>query len=155
MRGDRQQDLFDAVIFFALVFSTCRVTAIPMKQILFLLACMTALLSAAEPQLHDVAATKQLLTQEPKSLVLDVRTAEEFAEGHLPHAVLVTISEKDFIERVKKIATPDQPVLVYCAAGGRSARAIKALRDAKLTQLHELKGGMTAWTEEKQSVVKP
>ena len=88
-------------------------------------------------------------------LVLDVRTAEEFAEGHLPNAVLVTISEKDFVERVKKIAALDQPVLVYCGVGGRSARAIKALQEAKFTQLHELKGGMTAWNEQKQPVVRP
>lgn len=126
-----------------------------MKRFLFLAVLLMPLLPAAEPQLHDVGATKELLAKEAKMLVLDVRTAEEFAEGRLPNAVLVTISDKDFVERVKKIAASDQPVLVYCAAGGRSARAIKALSDAKFTQLHELKGGMNAWNEQKQPVVRP
>lgn len=126
-----------------------------MKKFLFLATLMMPLLFAADPQLHDVGATKELLAKQPKMLVLDVRTAEEFAGGHLANAMLVTISEKDFVERVKKLAAPDQPVLVYCAAGGRSAKAVKALREANFTQLHELKGGMTAWNQEKQPVVKP
>jgi phage shock protein E len=155
MRGDRQQDLSHAVIFFSLEFHERCVTCSLMKHFLFLAVLLMPLLPAAEPQLHDVAATKELLAKEAKMLVLDVRTAEEFAEGHLPNAVLVTIGEKDFVERVKKIAASDQPVLVYCAAGGRSARAIKALQEAKFTQLHELKGGMTAWSEQKQPVVRP
>jgi rhodanese-related sulfurtransferase len=125
-----------------------------MKQILFFAFLLVSVLAADEPQLHDVASTKQLLAKDAKMLVLDVRTPEEFAAGHLPEAVLVTISEKDFVGRVKKIAASDQPILVYCAVGGRSAKAIKALRDAKFTQLHELKGGITAWVKENEPVVK-
>lgn len=125
-----------------------------MKQILFSTVLLVSVLAADEPQRHDVASTKQLLAKDAKMLVLDVRTPEEFAAGHLPQAVLVTISDDDFVGRVKKIAASDQPILVYCAAGGRSAKAIKALRDANYTQLHELKGGMTEWIKENEPVVK-
>jgi len=126
-----------------------------MKPFFAIVLLLMPLTQAAEPQLHDVKATKQLLAKEQKVLVLDVRSEEEFAEGHLPQAVRIGISEKDFVERVKKVAALDQPVLVYCGVGGRSAKAIKALREAKFTQLHELKGGITAWQEEKQPLTNP
>jgi rhodanese-related sulfurtransferase len=126
-----------------------------MKPFFAIALLLMPLAQAAEPKLHDVTATKQLLAEEKKVLVLDVRSEEEFTEGHLPQAVRIGISEKDFVERVKKVASLDQPVLVYCGVGGRSAKAIKTLREAKFSQLHEIKGGITAWQEEKQPVVKP
>jgi rhodanese-related sulfurtransferase len=110
---------------------------------------------AAEPLQHEVAAAKEFLAKAPKPVVLDVRTAEEFSEGHLPGAVLVTIGGNDFVERVKKVVPMDKPVLVYCHSGGRSAKAIAALKAAGFSQLHELTGGVTSWAEEKQELIKP
>ena len=125
-------------------------------KILFCLTLISfSLLSAAEPVQHNVAATKQFLAQQAKTLVLDVRTDEEFAEGHLAGAVLVSIGEKDFIDRVKKLSPVDQPVLVYCHSGGRSAKAVALLKAAGFTQIHELQGGISAWREQKQPVSKP
>lgn len=126
-----------------------------MKILFCLVLISLSQLRAAEPVQHDVTATKQFLAQQAKTLVLDVRTDEEFAEGHLAGAVLVSIAEKDFIERVKKLAPVDQPVLVYCHSGGRSAKAVALLKAAGFTQLHELQGGITAWREQKQPVIKP
>lgn len=126
-----------------------------MKQILCVALLGLSTLYSAEPVPHDVVATKEFLSQQPKALVLDVRTTEEFAEGHLDKAALVSIADKDFVESVKKLAPLDQPILVYCRSGSRSAKAIAALKAAGFTQLHELKGGITAWTEQKQAVIKP
>lgn len=125
-----------------------------MKHIILIALSTLSFLHAAEPQLHDVAATKEFLAQQPKALVLDVRTEEEFAQGHLAHAVRIAVSDVDFIERVKKVATPDQPILVYCRSGGRSAKAVATLKAAGFTQLHELDGGITAWLEKKETVSK-
>lgn len=126
-----------------------------MKYLLVSSALLFSLLYAAEPVQHDVATTKEFLVKQPKAVVLDVRTPEEFAEGHLPGAVLVTLGEKDFVERVKKVSPADQPVLVYCRSGGRSAKAVAELKAAGFSQIHELKGGITAWVDQKQSVTKP
>jgi rhodanese-related sulfurtransferase len=125
-------------------------------KIIFILGVFAfSTLYAAEPIQQDVTAAKEFLAKEPKAIVLDVRTAEEFSQGHLPGAVLVTIGGDDFVDRVKKVASPDKPVLVYCLSGGRSAKAIATLKAAGFSQLHELKGGVTSWAAEKQELIKP
>jgi rhodanese-related sulfurtransferase len=104
--------------------------------------------------LIDVPAASQLIAKNQALRILDVRTAEEYKEGHLEGAVLVPVQEKAFVEEVKKSIKPDEPVLVYCRSGGRSAKAVAMLREAGYTKLQELKGGMIAWEEAKQPTKK-
>ena len=68
-----------------------------------------------------------------KALVLDVRTAEEFAAGHLAGAHLVPVQElSSRIAEVKQMLEDDlsRPVVVYCRSGGRATRAARLLHDA-------------------------
>jgi len=107
-----------------------------------------------EPITIDVAATEQWLEEHPKAVVLDVRTKEEYDQGCLKGAKLIPITDKDFLEKVKKEIKPDQPLLVYCHSGGRSARAVKALQDAGYVNMKELGGGVTAWRKAEKPLVK-
>jgi rhodanese-related sulfurtransferase len=104
--------------------------------------------------LIDVPAASQLIAKNQALRILDVRTAEEYKEGHLEGAVLVPVQEKAFVEEVRKSIKPDEPVLVYCRSGGRSAKAVAMLREAGYTKLQELKGGKIAWKEAKQPTKK-
>ncbi|PAW60370.1 MAG: hypothetical protein B9S37_09600 [Verrucomicrobiia bacterium Tous-C3TDCM] len=104
--------------------------------------------------LIEVPAASQLIAKNQSLRILDVRTAEEYKEGHLDGAVLVPLQAKAFVEDVKKSIKLDEPVLVYCRSGGRSARAIAILREAGYTKLQELKGGMIAWEKAKQPTKK-
>jgi rhodanese-related sulfurtransferase len=104
--------------------------------------------------LIEVPAASQLIAKNQSLRILDVRTAEEYKEGHLEGAVLVPVQEKAFVEEVKKSIKPDEPVLVYCRSGGRSAKAVAMLREAGYTKLQELKGGITAWEAAKQPTKK-
>ncbi|HMP76296.1 MAG TPA: rhodanese-like domain-containing protein [Kiritimatiellia bacterium] len=65
--------------------------------------------------------------------VIDVRTASEFAAGHLPDAINVPLGELS--ERIASVA-PDktQPLLLHCASGARSAAAAKILKDLGYTR---------------------
>ncbi|MCC6750715.1 MAG: rhodanese-like domain-containing protein [Deltaproteobacteria bacterium] len=74
--------------------------------------------------------------------LLDVRSREEFAGGHLPGAVNIPVQE--LASRVKEVGAAHQPVVVYCAAGMRSARAAGILRGAGFTAVHDL-GAMSRW----------
>lgn len=107
-----------------------------------------------EPVTLDVAATEKWLAEHPKAVVLDVRTKEEHAEGALKGAVLIPVTDEDFLERVKKAIQPEQEVLVYCRSGGRSARAVKVLQEAGYVNLKELGGGVTAWQKADKPLVK-
>lgn len=89
-----------------------------------------------------------------KVQLLDVRTEEEWNEGHLKGAVRADVTEKDFETAVKKVTDPTKPVLVYCRSGGRSARAAKQLEKLGYKVVYDLKGGITAWKKAKKEVVK-
>lgn len=77
--------------------------------------------------------------------VLDVRTPEEFAEGHLDGAVLVDFSAPTFADEVAEL-DPSQPYLVYCRSGNRSGQAVAAMQSAGFGQLWDMAGGVTAWS---------
>lgn len=76
--------------------------------------------------------------------LLDVRTKEEWNEGHLKGATLVTVTEQGFLDKAKAALDPKKPVVVYCRSGKRSAMAASQLRTAGYT-VYDLDGGITAW----------
>lgn len=77
--------------------------------------------------------------------LLDVRTKEEWDEGHLKGAKLVTVTEEGFLEKAKAVLDPKKPVVVYCRSGKRSAMAVEQLRAAGFI-VNDMEGGITAWT---------
>jgi metal-sulfur cluster biosynthetic enzyme/rhodanese-related sulfurtransferase len=85
-----------------------------------------------------------LYEQTPGLLVLDVRTPAEFASGHIPNARLIPVDELE--DRLGELPSADTPILVHCAAGGRSTAACELLGRRGFTRLHNLVGGMHAWT---------
>lgn len=84
--------------------------------------------------------------KEPTSQIVDVRTPEEFAEGHIAKAVNMNVNDTDF---ESKIATLDKekPVMVYCRSGGRSAKAAGILKEKGFKHVYDLDGGMIGWNE--------
>lgn len=75
------------------------------------------------------------------ALLLDVRTREEFAEGHLKGAVNIPVQE--LAARANTLPPPDRRVVVYCRSGGRSASAARHLRSLGYRVLDL--GPMSAW----------
>jgi len=90
----------------------------------------------ATPIAKDPAAAKQLIAS--GALVLDVRTPEEYAGGHVTSAQNMPIdSFGDRLPQIAQLVGEDKakPIVVYCAAGRRAARAKKALEDAGYTNV--------------------
>ena len=75
-------------------------------------------------------------------LLLDVRTQEEYDEGHIAEAVLIPHNE--LADRLSEIEGYDK-VLVYCASGNRSVTASQILINAGYKEVYNLKGGFSAW----------
>lgn len=84
------------------------------------------------------------IKQSQSGLVLDVRTPEEFAKGHLETAKNIDWKNSSFIAKVEQI-DKSKPVFVYCLSGIRSAAAAKKMREIGFTQVYELDGGMVKW----------
>lgn len=88
-----------------------------------------------------------------KTLVLDVRSAEEFAGGHMLNAKNIPLPE--LAERVKEIEkSKQQVVIVVCASGVRSASAAALLQKQGFTQAFSLEGGNDAWKAQGMPIVK-
>ena len=93
----------------------------------------------------DVTAFAELMA-EPNVTVLDVRTAAEYAEGHLEGAVLIDQGKDDFMEKALSALSKEKTVAVYCRSGRRSANAAGRLA-AEGYRCVNLKGGIIAWKE--------
>jgi rhodanese-related sulfurtransferase len=129
-----------------------------MKTLLIACAMFVAslgLASAAESATVTPEAAAEWLATTPAVQVLDVRTKEEFATGHLARAALIPWTDKDFKSRAAKELDPGKPVLVYCRSGRRSAEASAALAALGFTELRNLKGGILAWQKAGKPITKP
>ena len=78
--------------------------------------------------------------------VVDVRTPEEYAEGHLRDASNCDWKSEDFLQQMERTYPKETPIAVYCRSGKRSADASKALSKAGYKVCNML-GGYLAWTE--------
>jgi phage shock protein E len=100
----------------------------------------------------DAAA---LIDSAPAGLVvLDVRTPDEFAAGHLAGAVNLDYYASDFPD---SLAALDRlaPYVIYCRTGRRSAEVREMMREMGFLGVTEIDGGITAWVEESLPVVAP
>lgn len=86
------------------------------------------------------------------AIVLDVRTPEEFAEGHLANAVNIPF-EQVTEEFAKRVITKDAPVVLYCRSGRRSSIATEALVAAGYTQIYN-GGGYSTLVEAQKTTAK-
>ncbi|MEO6022608.1 MAG: rhodanese-like domain-containing protein [Burkholderiales bacterium] len=112
-----------------------------------LIAALTLLASsfAFAQAITEIDVTKAATQiQDAKIKVLDVREPSEFAAGHIKDAMLIPLGQVE--KRVAELeGFKDQPMIVVCGSGGRSATAVKTLSKYGFTQLQNLKGGMGAW----------
>ena len=92
----------------------------------------------------DPARTAELVKGDDPPALIDVRERDEWEEGHLPGAVWVPRGNLE--SRIEQaVPDKDSPVIVYCAAGSRSAFAAKTLDELGYTNVSSLAGGFTEW----------
>jgi rhodanese-related sulfurtransferase len=77
-------------------------------------------------------------------VLIDVRTPDEFATGHIHNAVNIPL---DSIETRLTEIPRTEPVVIYCHSGNRSGKASQILANAGYTQIYDL-GGINAWTDQ-------
>jgi rhodanese-related sulfurtransferase len=90
----------------------------------------------------SVNEAKQLI-DENKVVVIDVRTQEEFQEGHIPNAKLLPLQE---IEQRLEELDKDGTYLIVCRSGNRSAEASEILTNNGFANIYNMTGGMGSWT---------
>lgn len=107
--------------------------------------------ACVQSQTVDVATFEKGLHNK-KAQFLDVRSAEEFANGHIKGAMLAPIQDGEEFKRRISALNKEHPLYVYCLSGGRSKRAAYILREQGFKEVNELEGGISAWRAEGKAV---
>lgn len=71
------------------------------------------------------------------AIIIDVRTPEEFAAGHLDGALLIDIKDASFDLKIAAL-DPNADYIVYCRSGNRSAQAVTRMREAGIVNITDL-----------------
>ena len=126
-----------------------------MKKLVFLLLAVMLLTACGQDKENDQGAVyvnitaeeaKRIMDIEEGYIILDVRTQEEYDEGHIPGAIV--ISHEEIAEKAEEVLTDkDQLILVYCRSGRRSKIAAEALVELGYTNIKEF-GGIIDWPYE-------
>jgi len=109
---------------------------------LFLGACQTGPAQVSEVKLSARQFAEKMKTVSGSQLV-DVRTPDEFAKGHIDQALNINWNGNDFDQQIKNLK-PSEPVFIYCMSGARSAAAAQKMRSQGF-QVIELDGGIMKW----------
>jgi rhodanese-related sulfurtransferase len=89
------------------------------------------------------------LAEDQNGIILDVRTADECAEGIIPNAINIDIYEgQGFIQSVQELDA-SKNYYVYCKAGGRSAQACSIMNELGIENAYNLMGGFMNWEGDK------
>ena len=123
-----------------------------MKKLFFLLLAVMTLTACGHLTENEQGAVymnitaeeaKQIMDSEEGYIILDVRTQEEYDQGHIPGAIV--ISHEKIAEKAEEVLTDkDQLILVYCRSGRRSKIAAEALVELGYTNIKEF-GGIIDW----------
>ena len=92
----------------------------------------------------DVTSYSEKIKATPNAQILDVRTPDEYATGHIENSDNVDWLTESFVLKTDKY-DKTKPVFVYCKSGGRSAKASEKLAELGFTTVYNLDGGMLKW----------
>ena len=95
----------------------------------------------------SVAASPYLIERVANNdwLLIDVRSPEEFADGHIPGAVNMPHENiNDYLSELE--GHKDKPIIIYCRSGRRAKLAMKVLEDLDFSEVMHLEGDMLGWS---------
>ena len=92
----------------------------------------------------NVSEFSQKIT-EPDVIILDVRTPEEFASGHIEGALNIDFNSGNFANEITRL-NPSETYAVYCRSGSRSGQAASIMHKAGFHDVSNLNGGVIDWT---------
>ena len=125
-----------------------------MKRLnMLLITLFTLCLAAFKLHAADISPEKFLKLDKSQLTLLDVRTIEEYADGHIPTAINMPVGELSSL--YSSLPEKDKQIVVYCRSGFRAARAISFLKDKGFTNVLHLEGDYGQWEKDAREIVTP
>ena len=110
-------------------------------------------MAQATPSIDQAALLKRIDNKDASMIILDVRTPEEFAKGHVPGAINIPYTHLP--ARISEVAdASDKDIVLYCEIGVRAEKGAERLRENGFTKLLHLDGDMKAWEEKKRPLAR-
>ncbi len=89
----------------------------------------------------------------PDFVIIDVRTPEEFADGHIENASNIDFYSDTFRDELDNL-DKNKTYFIYCRSGGRSGNALNIMAELDFTEVYNMSGGIIAWDAEELPTVK-
>jgi rhodanese-related sulfurtransferase len=113
------------------------------------------LVARAKATIHECSVADAHGCVDSDTLLIDIRELDEFRRGYIPGAVLLPRGLLEFeihglVERCRSnpsVPAEDQPIVLYCGTGGRSALAAQTLADMGYRNVKSMAGGIVAWAQ--------
>lgn len=116
-----------------------------MKKLLIVLIATFVQVSCAQTNETSLPAEKfQEAIAQPDVILLDVRTPEEYAEGHLANSININYNDENFAAKVDSL-DKTKHYEIYCRSGKRSGASLKLMQEKGIKNVHDLKGGILEW----------
>jgi len=115
---------------------------------------LTGCSNGNESAMNLDSAAFEAKTQEPGVVILDVRTKEEFEEGHIANAININVESDTFLSEIAKL-DKSKTYAVYCRSGRRSADAVAKMSNEEFISLANLNGGVIDWANAGLPLVTP
>lgn len=113
----------------------------------------TAAIAADAPRIQPDELVKRIEKQDASIVVVDVRSAEEFAAGHVPGAI--NLPHTHMPARLSTLAAhANKDIVLYCESGVRTQQAVARMQENGFKRLFHLEGDMAKWREAKRPIDK-
>jgi len=115
--------------------------------------------SSSQTQLFETVTPKEAHSlikdnkANPNFIILDVRTAKEFANGHIEDAINIDYYSKDFVDELDRL-DKTKTYLVYCRSGSRSTKAFNLMKELGFQRVYTMEGGIVRWQAERLPTTK-
>jgi len=124
-----------------------------MKKILSTLILLLSISLAYSQTVTNVNAIKfNELIHSGNGIVLDVRTPQEYSRGHIANSTLISIADRDFVNKVS-LLQKDKPIYIYCLTGSRSRVAANYLAKIGFANVYNLTRGILDWQRNNLPIV--
>ena len=94
----------------------------------------------------DSKKAYELIKSDANIAILDVRTAKEFADGHVAGAVNIDVNQTDFAQKIDKLDR-SKTYIVYCRSGRRSSKAVGIMAAKGFKNLYNVSDGFVGWSK--------
>lgn len=88
-----------------------------------------------------------------KQTIIDIRTPQEFSDGHIEGAININYFDDNFLDQIAKY-DKNQPIFIYCRSGNRTSSASKKAADFGFKEIYDLEGGILYWIKNNNEIVK-